>query len=44
MAESLTFGGKAISLGIGLNVGRVFIGNVGGHESGSLRFWERRSI
>jgi class 3 adenylate cyclase len=31
MAESLMFGGKPISIGIGLNAGRVFIGNVGGN-------------
>jgi class 3 adenylate cyclase len=30
MAESLTFGGGPISIGVGLNAGRVFIGNVGG--------------
>jgi len=31
MAEPLTFGGKPISIGIGLNAGRVFIGNAGGN-------------
>jgi adenylate cyclase len=31
MAESLMFGGKPISVGVGLNAGRVFIGNVGGN-------------
>jgi class 3 adenylate cyclase len=29
-ARSLTFGGKPISIGVGLNAGRVFMGNVGG--------------
>ncbi|BDI31495.1 hypothetical protein CCAX7_35460 [Capsulimonas corticalis] len=29
-AQALSFGGKPISIGVGLNAGRVFIGNVGG--------------
>jgi class 3 adenylate cyclase len=31
-AAGLSFGGSPISLGIGLNAGRVFVGNVGGEE------------
>ncbi|HEU5384055.1 MAG TPA: adenylate/guanylate cyclase domain-containing protein [Ktedonobacteraceae bacterium] len=31
-AAGLSFGGDPISLGIGLNAGRVFVGNVGGEE------------
>ena len=30
MAESMSFGGKPISIGVGLNAGRIFIGNIGG--------------
>jgi class 3 adenylate cyclase len=29
-ARSMTFGGQPIAIGVGLNAGRVFIGNVGG--------------
>ena len=31
VAASMQFGGQPISIGVGLNAGRVFIGNIGGH-------------